>query len=101
MFAQQKKRSQPDRRCGIPPQGLGQHLRLRQFRKLLQNRETQIVVRNNPELLWRSQRQQPRHRLLDHGLLAVQRQQLLRALLPAQGPEARPAPAGEDHRIEI
>ena len=49
----------------------------------------------------RSQRQQSRHRLLDHGLLAVERQQLLGATLPAQRPEARAASAGKNHGMEI
>ena len=49
----------------------------------------------------RSQRQQPRHGLLDHGLLAVERQQLLGATLPAQRPEAGAAAAGKNHGMEI
>ena len=49
MFAQQKKSGQPDRRRGIAPHRLSQHLILRQFRKLLQNRRTQITVGDDPE----------------------------------------------------
>ena len=49
----------------------------------------------------RGQRQQPRDRLLDHGLLAVERQQLLGPTLPAQRPEAGAAPAGENHGMEV
>ena len=101
MFAQEKKRGESDRGCGVPPYRLGKHLRLRQLRKLFQDRGTKIVVGNDPELLRRGQRQQPRHGLLDHGLLAVERQQLLGTFLPAQGPETRAAAAGEDYRIEV
>jgi hypothetical protein len=39
--------------------------------------------------------------LLNHGPIAVERQQLFGALLPAQWPEARAPAAGENHRIEI
>ena len=48
-----------------------------------------------------SQRQQPRNGLLDHGLLAVEREQLLGPTLPAQRPEAGAAAAGQNHGIEI
>jgi hypothetical protein len=39
--------------------------------------------------------------LLNHRLLAVEREQLLGAFLPAQGPEARAPAAGKDYRIKI
>ena len=101
MFAQQKKRGQSDRRRGVAPHRFGQHLRLRQLRKLLQDRGTKIVVGDDPKSFRRSQRQQSRHRLLNHGLLAVERQQLLGAFFPAQRPEARAPAAGKNHRIEV
>ena len=40
-----------------------------------------------------------RHRLLDHSLLAVEREQLLGAFLAAQRPEARAAPSSQNYRI--
>ena len=39
--------------------------------------------------------------LLDHGVLAVEREQLLGAALAAQRPEARAAAASQDHGIEM
>ena len=44
---------------------------------------------------------EPRHGLLDHGLLAVKRQQLLGPALPAQRPETSAPAAGENHGMEI
>jgi hypothetical protein len=50
---------------------------------LLQNCRPQIFVGNDPELFSRGELQKPRDGLLDHRLLAVKREQLLGALLPA------------------
>jgi hypothetical protein len=46
-------------------------------------------------------RRQSRHGLLDHGLLAVKREQLLGAFFSAERPEARSPAAGKNDRIEI
>jgi hypothetical protein len=68
---------------------------------LFQNRGPKVVVRNDPESIRRSQRQQSRDGLLNHSVPAVKREQLLGALLPAQGPEARAPATGKDHRIKV
>ena len=52
-------------------------------------------------LLRRSQRREARDRLLDHGLLAVEREQLLGALFAAERPEAGAAATGQDYGIEV
>ena len=70
-------------------------------RKLAHDLAPQMFVRDDPETRRRSQRQQPRHGLLNHGLLAVERQQLLGPALPAQRPEAGAAAAGKNHGMEI
>ena len=66
---------------------------------MIARRRSSLVMIQNA--FRRGKRQQARDRLLDHGLLAVERQQLLGALLAAQRPEARAAAAGKDHGIEI
>ncbi len=63
--------------------------------------QPKILVGDDPELLGRCKRKQPRHRLLDHGLFAIEREQLLGALSPAERPEAGAAAAGQNHGIEI
>ena len=70
-------------------------------RKLARDLAPQMFVGDDPESRRRGQRQQPRHGLLDHGLLAVKRQQLLGAALPAQRPEAGASAAGKNHGMEI
>jgi hypothetical protein len=64
-------------------------------RELLLQGLCQQVVGDNPELVQRRQRPQPIHRLLDHGLLAIQRQHLLGARAAAARPKAGPAAAGQ------
>ena len=66
---------------------------------VMAGRKSSLVMIQN--FFGRSQRQQPRHRLLNHRLLAVERQQLLGALLAAQRPEARAAPSSQNYGIEI
>jgi hypothetical protein len=60
-----------------------------------------MFVADDPEPRRRGQRQKAGDGLLDHGLLAVERQQLLGTTLPAQGPEACTPAAGENHGMEI
>ena len=83
ILAQQKKGGESDGGGGVASDGLGNRLRLWQLWNLLQDREAKVVVGNDPETFSRSERQKPGHSLLDHGLLAIQREQLLGAFLPA------------------
>src|SRR5438132_451673 len=46
-------------------------------------------------------KQQPRNRLLNHGLLAIQREQLLSTPLAAQRPKTCAAASSEDHGIKL
>ena len=62
---------------------------------------TQIVVSNHPKKFRRSQPNQARHGLLNHGLLAVQRQQLFGPPLTTEGPEARSASASENDWVKV
>ena len=80
---QKQKCHQTNRRAGISSHRFGQNLLRRQPGQLLKNRRTQIFIRNDPELFRRRHREQPGHGLLDHGLLAVESQQLLGFFLAA------------------
>jgi hypothetical protein len=100
-MAQQQKRRQADGRSGISPGRLGHNLPRRELRKLPQNRRPQIIVCDNPTALCRRERQKSRQRLLDHGLFAVEREQLLGSPLSAQRPKPRAPAAGQDHGIEM
>ena len=70
-------------------------------RKLAHDFAPQMLVSDDPETCRRSQGQQPANGLLDHGLLSVEREQLLGTTLPAQRPEAGAAAAGENHGMKI
>ena len=94
-------RGQPDRRGGIASDWLCQHVSFRQLRELLDDRRAEIVVGDDPEFLGRRERQEARDRLLDHGLLAVEREQLLGPFFPAERPETRAPASGENHGIEV
>jgi len=61
----------------------------------------QLLIRDDPELFRWGKPKQPRHRLLNHRLLAIQRKQLLGAFLAAKRPETCATSAGEDHGIEV
>src|SRR6185437_3213339 len=61
----------------------------------------EVVVGDDPELLSARGRQQTRDCLLNHGLLAIERKQLLGAFLAAERPEARATPAREDYRVKV
>jgi len=101
ILPQQQKRGQPNRRSCISSRRFSQDLRFRELRELLHDCSPQIFVGDDPEPFRPSQRQQARHGLLNHRLLAVERQQLFRALPAAQRPEARAAPASQNNGIEI
>src|SRR5262249_18301942 len=55
---------------------------------------------DDPESLLFPQRQQALHRLLNHGLLAVQRQHLFGQPAAAARPETGPAASSQNHGIE-
>jgi hypothetical protein len=71
------------------------------FWKLTQHGGAQVVIGDDPETAGRGHGCEARDGLLDHGLLAVERKQLLGAALAAQRPEARAAAAGENYGIEV
>ena len=98
--ALQQKCCQPNRGRRVASHRLGQYLVRRQRGKLLQNRLAQVFIADDPEVLCRSERQEALNRLLDHGLLAVERQQLLGASLAAERPEPCAASTGENDGIE-
>ena len=102
IVAQQKKCRQSDRRRGVASGGLGDDLlrrKLRQLAQMMAGRRSSLVMIQ--KRLGRSHGRQARDRLLDHGLLAVEREQLLGATLAAQRPETRAPAAGQDHGIEM
>ena len=76
------------------------NLAWRNFRQLALNFSGEKFIGDDPEVFLRSQREQAFHRLLDHGLFAVERQHLFGLLATASGPEAGPAAAGKNHWIK-
>ena len=88
-MTKQEKRGQADGWCGVASGGLGDDLLRWKFRELTLDGLAQVVVGDDPETTGRGDRLQARDRLLDHGLLAIERQQL-RSLLE-QLEEARRA----------
>ena len=99
--SQQKKCRQTDGGSRVPSRRLGDDLLCRELPKLTQNGGAQIIVRNYPETTRRSHGRKARDGLLNHGLLAIKRKQLLGAALAAQRPKARASPTGEDYGIEV
>jgi hypothetical protein len=83
IFPQKKERSETDCGSSVAADGLGNHLRLRQPRELPQDRRTKVAVGDDPEAIRRCEGEQARYGLLDHGLLPIQREQLLRPLFAA------------------
>ena len=98
---QQQKRGQANGRRGVAADGFGNDLRRQKSGKLPKNRWPQIVIRDDPKAMCRRERRQARHSLLDHGLLAVEREQLLGVAFPAQRPETRAPASGQNYGIEM
>jgi len=61
----------------------------------------QVFVGDDPDLLRPNQRLEPLDGLLDHGALAVQRQNLLGVGAARTGPEAGTAASGKNYRAKI
>ena len=76
----------------------GKNVAARYARHLLCDHRTQKLVGDDPHILRCGQGEQPIQCLLDHGLLAIQRQHLLGVRPPAARPEARPTAARQNHR---
>ena len=81
VISYQDERRQADCRRGIAAHRLGDDLCFPKFWKLTRDFSPEIFIGNHPESAAGCQRQETRHRLLDHGLLAIQREQLLGAAL--------------------
>ena len=98
---QQQECRQSNRRRCIPPdrfrQNLGRISRGNCF--TISARRSSLVMTQKRRS--GRQRQQPRHRLLDHGALAIEREQLLRASPSAERPEPRSPASSKNHGIEI
>ena len=101
IVTKQKKCRQSNRGSGVASGGLGDDLLRVKLRKLTKDGGTQIVIGDDPETARRGHGCEARDRLLDHGLLAIERKQLLGAALAAQRPEARAAAASQNHGIEV
>src|SRR5580704_15973285 len=87
-------------RC-IAPDGLSDDLLPVKLWKLTKNSGTKVVIRDDPKTARRGHGCEARHGLLDHGVLAVEREQLLGAALAAQRPEPRASAASQNHGIEV
>lgn len=83
----------------IPSHRLGEDLLPGNLRKLPHNLRPQIAVGQHPDSLWRQNRPEAPHRLLNQRLRAEKRQYLLGSGSAATGPEAGAAAAGEDEAV--
>ena len=101
IVTKQKKCRQANGGRGVASDRLGDDLLRRKLRKLAQDGGAQVVIGDDPETARRGHGREARDRLLDHGLLAIEREQLLGAPLAAQRPEARASAAGENDGIEV
>jgi hypothetical protein len=101
ILTKQQKCGQSDRGSRVAADGLGDDLIRGKFRKLTQNSGAQVVISNDPETARCGQWGQARDGLLDHGVLAIKREELLGAALSAQRPEARASAAGQDYRTKM
>ena len=72
-----------------------------QARQLVGNLLGQKLVGDDPGLFQRGQRLEPLHGLLNHGALAIERQNLLGAGAAGPRPEAGSAATGQDHGTKI
>ena len=99
--ALENERGESDRWSGVAADRLGNDLLLFHFCKLTQDFRARVFVCNHPDLLRGRKGQQARHRLLNHRLPTIKREQLLGALLAAQRPETSATAAGENHGIEV
>jgi len=73
----------------------------RKLRKLTKNGGAQVVIGDDPETARRGQGCETCYRLLNHGVLSVERKQLLGTALAAQRPEARASAASKNCGIEV
>src|SRR5258707_3182716 len=101
IVTKQKKRRQSNRGRCIAPGGLSDDLLRVKLWKLTKNSGTKVVVRDDPKTTGRGHGCEARYGLLDHGVLAVERKQLLGAALAAQRPEPRASAASQNHGIEV
>ena len=97
----QQECGKPNRRCGVAPDWLSDDLLFLQLLQLALNRRPQVIVGYDPELLIFRERLKALDCLLNHALLAVQREQLLGHALAAQRPEARTASTSENNGIKV
>jgi hypothetical protein len=97
----QKKRSQADGGSGVASDRLGNDLLCRKFRELTEDGGAQVVIRDDPKMAWRGHRRESRNSLLDHTVLAIEREQLFGATLATERPEARAPATGENYGIEV
>jgi hypothetical protein len=80
---------------------LAEHLIGRHLIQLNADCRGEQVVGDDPGIARRRERQQAVQGALDHGALAIQREHLFGACLPAARPEARAAASGQDDGTEL
>ena len=89
--------SEGDGSAGVPANGLGHDIVLRQFGQLLAHRRRLGLVGDDENVFERHQRQHAVHRLLQERAFAQQGEQLLGRFLAAQRPEPLAASARHDN----
>src|SRR5580658_458459 len=101
ILTKQNESRQANGRSGVASEGLSNDLLRGKFWELTQNRGTQIVIRNNPETTGRGHGREARDGLLDHAVLAVEREQLLGTTLATERPEPCAPATSENYGIEV
>ena len=101
IVTKQKKRCQADGGRRVASHGLGDDLLRGKLWQLTKDSGAQVVIGDDPETARSGQGHEARDRLLDHGLVTIEGEQLLGAALAAQRPEARATSAGQNDGIEV
>src|ERR1700677_167563 len=83
ILTKQNECRQANGRSGVASEGLSNDLLGGKFWELTKKRGTKVVIRKNQETPWRGHGPRARDGLLDHAVLAVEREQLLGTTLAA------------------
>src|SRR5207248_6446433 len=91
---------QPDRGSGVAGDRLRDDLLLRDALELPADGFDDVLIGNDPEAIFRGQRQEAQYGLLNHSLLAIEGEHLLGHAAAAARPESCAATTRQDHWIE-
>ncbi len=94
----QQERRQRAGRSRIPRLWLTQNPLPRNSRQLLRDDVAEQVIRDHPHIVILHHIVEPRHRLLNHGVMPIELQNLFSPCPPAARPESRSASARQHER---